>query len=132
MADEMRLRQVLLNLLNNALKYSPEGTDVEIAADAEEGRIKVGMRDHGLGIPLADQERLFERFTRLDRDINSPVRGAGLGLYICKQLVWAMGGQIEVESAGQSGDGSLFSFTLQIASELPQEKAYLPSDVSVS
>ena len=71
------------------------------------------MRDYGLGIPLAEQERLFERFVRLERDMNSPARGAGLGLYISKQLVEAMGGRIWVESTGMPDEGSTFIFTLQ-------------------
>lgn len=112
LADDMRLRQVLLNLVSNALKYSPAGANVEIRSRVDGKQVMVSVRDFGLGVPVADQSRLFERFVRLDRDMNSPVRGAGLGLYICKQLIEAMGGRIWMESSGRSGDGSTFAFML--------------------
>lgn len=115
MADELRLRQILLNLVSNALKYSPAGTTIQILALQGQGLVKVSVRDYGLGVPPGDQQRLFERFVRLERDMNSPVRGAGLGLYITKRLVEAMGGRLWVESSGIPGEGSTFSFTLQRA-----------------
>jgi signal transduction histidine kinase len=115
LADELRLRQILLNLISNALKYSPPGTDVEINSRVTDERVTVSVRDYGLGVPPEAQKHLFERFVRLDRDMNSPVRGAGLGLYISEQLVQAMGGRIWVESSGVPGEGSTFSFALQRA-----------------
>jgi len=115
LADELRLRQILLNLVSNALKYSPEGTTIQILALQGQGMVKISVRDYGLGVPLEDQQRLFERFVRLERDMNSPVRGAGLGLYITKRLVEAMNGRLWVESSGIPGEGSTFSFTLQRA-----------------
>ncbi len=111
-ADELRLHQVLLNLVGNAIKYSPTGTGVEISAAACGQEVTLRVRDFGLGVPAADQERLFERFVRLERDTNSPTRGAGLGLYISKRLIEAMGGRIWVESSGKPGEGSAFCFTL--------------------
>lgn len=126
-ADEKRLRQVILNLLSNALKYSPAGSPVEISARTlvEERHVVVRIRDYGAGITPADQQRLFERFVRLERDVNSSVRGAGLGLYICKQLIEAMGGRIWVESSGTPGRGSTFSFTLPtVYPASPQQKHY--------
>ncbi len=115
MADAIRLRQVLLNLVSNALKYSPYGTSIEISAEADTECVTVRVRDHGFGVPLEEQNRLFERFVRLERDMNSPIRGAGLGLYICKQLLEAMDGRIWVQSSGQEGEGSSFYFTLRLA-----------------
>jgi signal transduction histidine kinase len=115
LADELRLRQILLNLVSNALKYSPEGTTIQILALQGQGMVKISVRDYGLGVPLEDQQRLFERFVRLERDMNSPMRGAGLGLYITKRLVEAMNGRLWVESSGVPGEGSTFSFTLQRA-----------------
>ena len=112
-ADYLRLRQVLLNLVSNALKYSPAGSPIEISLGMDDEQITLGLHDHGLGVPLEDQERLFERFVRLERDINSPVRGAGLGLYISKQLIEAMGGRIWIESTGVPNEGSIFAFTLK-------------------
>lgn len=113
MADDLRLRQVLLNLISNALKYSSPGSTIELTTEASPAYVTVRLRDHGLGVPREEQPRLFERFMRLERDMNSPTRGAGLGLYICKQLVEAMGGRIWVESSGREGDGSVFAFTLR-------------------
>ena len=118
-ADPMRLRQIILNLVNNALKYSPPGTSLEIAAYRQNSCVVFALHDYGLGIPIEEQSHLFERFVRLERDLNSPVRGAGLGLYICKQLVEAMGGHIWVESSGQRGEGSVFLFTLHAMLSVP-------------
>src|SRR5216684_1755 len=112
-ADELRLRQVLLNLVRNAIKYSPAGTSVDISAVTCGEDVTLRVRDFGLGVPAADQERLFERFVRLERDMNSPARGTGLGLYISKRLIEAMGGRIWVESSGAPGKGSIFAFTLK-------------------
>jgi len=113
LVDAIRLRQVLLNLVSNALKYSSYGTNIEISAEANTEYITVCVRDHGFGVPQEEQKRLFERFVRLERDLNSPIRGAGLGLSICKQLVEAMGGTIWVTSSGKEGEGSSFFFTVR-------------------
>ncbi len=115
MADGMRLRQVLLNLVSNALKYSLPGTPIEIAAQVSTDYATIMVRDYGSGVPVEEQNRLFERFVRLERDMNSPIRGAGLGLYICRQLIEAMGGTIWIKSTGQDGEGSTFFFTLRLA-----------------
>jgi signal transduction histidine kinase len=114
-ADERKTKQVLLNLVSNALKYSPAGTDVNIASCIDDENVTVRIRDRGLGVPRKDQKRLFERFVRLERDMNSSIRGAGLGLYISKQLIEAMGGRIWMESTGKEGEGSVFVFTLKSA-----------------
>ncbi len=113
MADELRLRQVLLNLVSNALKYSSPQSDIDITASMKNGNVNVSIRDRGQGVPPKDQARLFKRFVRLERDMNSPIRGAGLGLYISKRLIEAMGGRIWVESTGKAGEGSIFTFTLK-------------------
>ena len=112
-ADELRLRQIILNLISNAFKYSPEGSPLIISASIERQTVTLSIRDYGRGIPPEDQTRLFERFVRLERDMNSPVRGVGLGLAISKQLVEAMGGRIWVESSGEEGEGSVFAFSLK-------------------
>jgi signal transduction histidine kinase len=124
LGDTVRLRQVMLNLLSNALKYSPAGTGIEITTAIEEENVTVYIRDHGMGVPEEDQERLFGRFMRLERDMNSPVRGAGLGLFISKRLIKAMDGRIWVESSGIPGEGSSFAFTLHLA-EVPQQEPVL-------
>ncbi len=113
-ADDLRLRQILLNLVSNAFKYSPPGSPILIIAEQQDENVTIRVRDFGAGITQTDQQRLFERFMRLERDMNSPVRGAGLGLYICKQLVDAMGGHIWIESTGRRGEGSTFAFSLKL------------------
>ena len=137
LADEHRLRQVLINLLSNALKYSEPGTPIEIRAraqppkrpmrrsrgggvNAEPGEADISVRDYGLGVPSRDRSKLFNRFVRLERDIAGPVRGNGVGLYLCRTLIEAMGGRIWVESSGVPGEGSTFGFTLPIAAEQPE------------
>ena len=137
--DELRLRQVLLNIVGNALKYTPSASDIAIVArtsdiDAINTRllaaqqpllssastlqnagtrfVTVDIRDWGSGISSEEQTRLFTKFMRLDSAINSAQRGAGLGLYLCRQLIEAMGGWIWVESAGISGEGSTFAIAL--------------------
>ncbi|HLX39044.1 MAG TPA: PAS domain S-box protein [Ktedonobacteraceae bacterium] len=120
-ANRQYLCQVLRNLLSNVFKYAPKQTPVIISAlvqeDSANGNtsvpsVSISIQDSGPGIPLAEQQQLFEKFSRLKRDLASPVRGTGLGLYICKQLVEQMGGRIWVESSGRRGDGSRFCFTL--------------------
>jgi len=114
-ADDLRLRQILLNLISNALKYSASGTGIEISAVRDNMEVQISVRDYGLGVPPEKQQQLFDRFTRLERDLNSPVRGAGLGLYICERFVAAMGGRIWVECSGVPGEGCVFTFVLQYA-----------------
>jgi len=123
MVDDLRLRQVLLNLVGNAIKYSPPGSPIDVSAERLGELALIRVRDRGHGVPREEQPYLFEQFYRLERDMNSPVRGVGLGLSICKQIVEAMGGTIWVESSGVEGEGSVFAFTLKVASSdtLPDE-----------
>ena len=116
-ADELRLKQVLHNLLANALRYSSPHTPIRVTASAEQEAdlVRVRVSDRGLGIPVDKQEAIFDKFVRLDRDLYGTVRGSGLGLFITRQLVAAMGGTMTVESSGIPGEGSTFSFTLPVA-----------------
>ncbi|GAC1683202.1 MAG: hypothetical protein PVS3B1_23820 [Ktedonobacteraceae bacterium] len=116
-ADRQSFYQVLWNLLSNACKYSPRETIVTVGArrevDASQREsVCIWVRDSGPGIPPDEIPHLFERFMRLKRDQGGTIRGMGLGLYICKQLVEAMDGRIWVESSGVVGEGSCFYFTL--------------------
>jgi signal transduction histidine kinase len=117
-ADAERLRQVLLNLSVNALKYSPPSTPIAFSAyttfDSPHSVI-INVTDKGKGIPPHEQARLFERFVRMERDINSSVRGSGLGLYICRRLLETMDGKIWLESSGIPGEGSTFYIQLLLA-----------------
>jgi signal transduction histidine kinase len=120
-ADRQSCCQVLRNLLSNAFKYTPPQTTVQVVAtrcdpvkERSDGisQVCICVQDSGPGIPSEDIPLLFGKFVRLKRDLASSIRGTGLGLYISKQLVEAMGGSIWVESAGIVGQGSRFYFTL--------------------
>jgi PAS domain S-box-containing protein len=108
--DEERTRQVLLNLVDNAIKYSPSGGRIEVTVAPVGEWLRFTVRDEGLGIPLGEQERIFEKFYRLDPDQRRGIGGTGLGLYICRELVRSMGGRIWVES--EPGKGTTASFEL--------------------
>ncbi len=104
------LEQVLVNLLDNAVKYTPEGGSVELTARHEASRVELSVRDTGLGIEAKHLPRLFERFYRVDRGRSREMGGTGLGLSIVRHLVSAMGGDVRVQS--QLGMGSTFTVTL--------------------
>lgn len=132
-ADDLRLRQVLLNLVTNALKYTPAVTPITMSAERVTGShlsqripayfqahsisprqqfVVIAVRDRGRGIGVEDQQRLFTRFIRLSNAITSKQRGSGLGLFLCRQLVEGMEGHIWIESQGIEGEGSTFLVAL--------------------
>jgi PAS domain S-box-containing protein len=113
LADEDKLRQVLVNLLDNAIKYSPDGGDVVVELEGGNGRVRLAVRDRGLGIPPGEQERIFEKFYRLDPALTRGVGGSGLGLFISRELVSRMGGSLTVRS--QPGEGAAFVVDLPAA-----------------
>jgi PAS domain S-box-containing protein len=96
-ADPDKINQVLGNLIENAVKYSPNGGRVELRLEQADGSIRFLVSDEGLGIPPPERERVFEKFYRLDPNLTQGVGGTGLGLYICRELVSRMDGQIWVE-----------------------------------
>jgi PAS domain S-box-containing protein len=108
--DENKLRQVLVNLVDNAVKYSPGGGHVELRVRNGDGSCVIDVVDQGLGIPPAERERIFEKFYRLDPQQTHGVGGSGLGLYICRELVERMDGRLSVES--EPGKGSRFTLEL--------------------
>ena len=112
-ADTSRLKQVLFNLINNAIKFSPEGADVMVSVMAIEGEVIVQVQDFGIGIPKAAIPHLFGRFYRVDNSSTRRSGGNGLGLYISRQIIEGHGGRIWAESA--SGEGSSFSFALPVS-----------------
>jgi PAS domain S-box-containing protein len=105
-ADRDRLRQVLANLVGNAVKYSFQSGRVEVRLEQSRSHLRIAVRDQGVGIPRREQQRVFEKFYRLDPNMTGGVSGTGLGLYICRELVRRMGGSIWVEST--EGRGSTF------------------------
>ncbi len=112
-ADPLRVEQVLRNLLDNALKYSPNWGEIAVAGAIVDGGLVVSVRDQGIGIAPENQKKVFERFQRAAEA--GLTQGVGLGLAICRRLVEAHGGRIWVES--EVGAGSTFSFTLPIVEE---------------
>ena len=114
-ADVMRLERILHNLLENAVKYSPDGGYIRVFAKAETDHMVIGVSDQGIGISQQDQARLFAPFERLENNRIERVKGIGLGLLVCRRLVEAHGGRIWVES--EPGSGSTFLFTLPIRSK---------------
>jgi PAS domain S-box-containing protein len=102
-ADPDKVRQVLSNLVENAVKYSPEGGTVTVSLAPHGDRLRFAVEDEGLGVPPEEQRRIFEKFYRLDPQLSRGVGGTGLGLYICRELVQRMGGRIWVESDGRTG-----------------------------
>jgi signal transduction histidine kinase len=106
----------LINLVDNGLKYSPDGGRIEVAVRRAGSRVRFSIADPGLGIPLGEQRRIFEKFYRLDPNMNRGVGGTGLGLYICRELVRRMDGRIWVDSGGV-GSGSTFHVELPVAGD---------------
>jgi two-component system, OmpR family, phosphate regulon sensor histidine kinase PhoR len=111
--DEDRLGQVLVNLLHNAVKFSPDGGEIVVGVLEEDGQIRVWVRDPGIGVPRADLARIFERFYKVDRARVRGRGGTGLGLSIARHVVESHGGRIWAES--DEGAGSTFVFTVPLA-----------------
>jgi PAS domain S-box-containing protein len=112
-ADADKLRQVLINLVDNAVKYSPDGGRVELAVERRDGGVRIAVRDEGIGIAPLEQRRIFGKFYRVDPQLTRGVGGTGLGLYICRELVRRMGGRLSVIS--EEGKGSVFAVDLPAA-----------------
>jgi PAS domain S-box-containing protein len=113
--DPDKIRQVLVNLLDNGIKYSPDGGRVVVELSAGETSLRFAVHDEGLGVPPTEQRRIFEKFYRLDPNLTRGVGGTGLGLYICRELVHRMNGRLWVVSPRENGRGSTFSFELPLA-----------------
>ena len=112
-ADRDRTEEVLFNLIDNAIKYSPESATIRVDAEANGQNVIVSVSDQGIGIPEEEQSQIFDKFHRVDRSDASETYGHGLGLYICRRLVEDQGGRIWVDSV--VGKGSTFRFSLPLA-----------------
>jgi signal transduction histidine kinase len=117
LGERDRLAQVCANLLSNAIKYSPGGGAIEIRGHQVGELVEVSVRDHGLGIPQQQREKIFTKFFRVDSSDTRRIGGTGLGLALCRDIVEAHGGQIDFESV--EGEGSTFSLRLPIAVAVP-------------
>ena len=122
-ADATRLRQVLMNLVGNAIKFTPEGGKIELAAQQLGEVVRVEVRDSGPGIPEGEQQRIFEAFHRLQQS-DKTSEGTGLGLAITRRLVELHGGRLGLESI--PGSGSCFYFTLPITATVQREEVHKP------
>jgi signal transduction histidine kinase len=111
--DARRLGQVLSNLLSNAIKYSPDGGTITLSGQTVPDGVRVSVSDEGIGLPLAQQEFIFDRFYRADNALTRETQGVGLGLYIVRSIVEAHGGHIWVES--EPGSGTTFHFELPLS-----------------
>jgi CheY-like chemotaxis protein len=124
-ADYTRTKQVLLNLISNAIKYNHANGRVEISAKTQGSAICFGVKDNGPGVAPERQHELFEPFNRLDAE-NGSIEGTGIGLAITRELVERMGGEISVESA--LGQGATFWFNLPLASDKTTAPKHLPTE----
>jgi signal transduction histidine kinase len=117
MADAERFQQILLNLVTNAIKFTPKGGSISLTADDDAGLARVRVKDTGVGVRMLDIERVFEPFVQIDRHLTSDTQqGVGLGLSISRELARAMSGDLTLESV--EGVGSTFTLTLPIASDI--------------
>ena len=110
-ADAEKVRQVLLNLLANAVKFTPAGGRVHVVCEHDEARVYIRVGDTGIGIPVDRRGAIFEPFVQLHRTLAQPAEGTGLGLAISRDLARGMGGELTVES--ETGTGSTFTLALE-------------------
>ncbi len=113
--DEDKIQQVLTNLIDNAAKYSEDGTVVTITTGTSDGKVFIKVRDEGVGIKEEDIPKLFQKFSRLENHLTSKTQGNGLGLYITKQITEKMSGEINVTS--KIGEGTTFDVNFKIYDE---------------
>jgi signal transduction histidine kinase len=117
-SDEGKIFQILSNFVDNAAKYSPPGTSIRVETRIEGEGVTVAVRDSGEGIPLEEQDRIFERFYQVDQSSTRKVGGTGLGLYICRRLAEALHGRVWLETS--TGAGSVFALWVPTAPPLPE------------
>ena len=127
--DRGRIEQVLVNLLNNAIKYSPAGGPVEVTLQVGAGgrEALISIRDRGIGIPQAEQANLFGRFVRASNGESHGISGTGLGLYLCRELVSRHGGDIWFESTEGAGSTFFLRLPLSQSATAPGVSPHIPS-----
>jgi len=127
--DIDRITQVVVNLLHNAIKFSPDGSMIHITVRKEKEDVLFEVQDYGRGIPEEHHKKIFQTFYQVDSDADTKFGGAGLGLAICYGIIIAHGGRIWVESTGKPGEGSTFRFTLPVESVVNIEERFKGADV---
>ena len=113
MADSDRLKEILVNLIGNAIRYTPDVGTITVTHKIQDNRLIISIKDTGIGINKENQKKLFEKYFRVESEQTKDIQGTGLGLFIVKQIVEKMNGQIWIES--EEGKGSTFSFSLLLA-----------------
>jgi signal transduction histidine kinase len=111
--DENAMALVLLNLVENAVKYGADGGEIAVRLGQRNGHVFLQVQDHGPGIPADEQKRVFDRFYRIKADRAQPARGVGIGLSLVRQIAEAHGGRVSLDS--QPGEGSTFTVALPVA-----------------
>ncbi len=129
-ADEDKVDQILTNLTNNAIKYSPKGGTITVAGSYDDGFVTMSVTDQGMGIPKEHLPKVFDRFHRVDNRDTRKVGGTGIGLYLVKHLVEAHGGKIWVES--EVGQGSSFIFTLPLKPPIVEEQEQAEAEAAAA
>jgi two-component system phosphate regulon sensor histidine kinase PhoR len=119
--DPEAVSQALINLLNNAIKYSPDEKSIRVSARREGQRVLVTVKDRGIGIPRLEQKRIFEKFYRVESSVVHTTKGSGLGLALVQHITEAHGGRVEVTSA--PGEGSSFTLSLPVKGAAEEAKA---------
>ncbi len=114
--DEGRLRQVIDNLVSNAIKYSPKGGEIRLTGKVEGDMVTLAISDQGVGIPADERDHIFEPFYRVDDTLTRQTQGTGLGLYLAQAVVKAHGGTISVESKPERGS----TFTIRLPREVTE------------
>ena len=127
--DKDRITQVLVNLLNNAIKFSPVDSMIHITVKQEKKDVLFEVQDYGRGIPEEHHKKIFQTFYQVDSDVDTKFGGVGLGLSICYGIIAAHGGRIWVESTGKLGEGSTFLFALPVESIINIEERFKGVDV---
>ena len=120
LADENKFQQILINLLDNAAKYSPQGSTVTIKTADNDNMVSINIKDEGAGIAQEDCEKIFEKFVRIENHLTQKAEGSGLGLYIVKNLIEKMGGKISVKSSQTPPTGTIFKIELPAANYTAQ------------
>ncbi len=111
-SDEYKLKEVLINIIGNAIKYTVSNGSIDVSHKIKDGFLITRVKDHGIGMNKEQMEKLFTKFYRVQTDVTAKIEGTGLGLFICKEIIERMDGKIWVES--EAGKGSVFSFSLKM------------------